>query len=255
MSNPNLTQRHLDIRYRPFPLSVFFHPSMISFPNTSFCLLLCLPSSTPPMLFSPSLSLPHCFLCGWRCIMKSAAPVAWLTHKDAFSVPGAKLFTDSYSAANTSVLPAKTEQRANQAVAWLFPQAAQAWENVGMASGDARSATDIKWNTEGGLWHALKCQPVTACLSNTIPKCTSFWKHITKQWCTKTKGTSPLSRCRTPSSSLGECTLYSPSGKLDSCTLNYSSHLQTKLKPTLPAPIFPNAPVQRGTQIVRSMGY
>ena len=58
--------------------------------------------------------------------MKSAAPVAWLTHKDAFSVPGAKLFTDSYSAANTSVLPAKKEQRANQAVARLFPQAARA---------------------------------------------------------------------------------------------------------------------------------
>ncbi len=232
------------------------------------------------MSFSPSLSLPHCCSCGWWCIMKSAASTAWLTHKDIFSVPDAKLFTDSYSAPNTSVLPAKKNKSRPH-------QAAAHFSFFSCRSGDCEMLVWLHTVPDDiltlGDWLQISKEPqrrevlvvthsqilwVLTCPRRSqlkVPTCHSLsfqqtsqmhliLKHITKQWCSKTKGTSPLSLSRiTPSP--GERTSKSPCGKLDSCTLNYSPHLQTKLKPTLLVCIFPNAVVQRETRIVRSMGY
>lgn len=114
----------------------FWHPSRLCvcafmrhvFPHHFSLHCLCQPPHPPPfsspsllISFSPSLSLPNCCLCGWWCIMKSAAFSAWLKHKDIFSVPVTKLFTDSYPAANTMVQFAENG-RHNEALAhfWGF---------------------------------------------------------------------------------------------------------------------------------------
>lgn len=127
-----------------------------------------------------------------------------------------------------------------------------AWENVGVASHGTRwcintlwSATDIKWNREGGrevfsLTHSqtlcILYQPVTACLSDRLPKCTSFWNTLLNNDALRQKAHHHSRTTPSP----GEWASKSHHmWKTRHCTLNYLSNLQTKLKPTLLVHIFP----------------
>lgn len=98
--------------------------------------------------------------------MKSAASTAWPTHKDFFSVPDTKLFTDSYSAPNTLVLPASKNRKPNQAAASVFScRSGDCGSLVRLHPTSEDSSTLSDWlqisNTKG--WRFFNTYPYFVC--------------------------------------------------------------------------------------------
>ena len=179
-----------------------------------------------------------------------------------------KLFTDSYPAPNALVLSATKKKVV--AHFWDFAIFSgwnwQLWDVGAPSHGTRRCislprlAQDIKWNEEEGfkcvpapgycsLWPVVwKPRPVTACLSDALPKFTSFRNTLLNNDALRQKAPLSLSLSRrTPPPPPPPVSALHHVGQLNSCTLNYSSHLQTKSQPTVIVCISPSANVQRET--------
>lgn len=177
--------------------SVFIPPFIISFLNTVLYLSLCLASSTPPMSFSHS-------LCPCRTIALVVGGASWnlpppqlgLCTKTSFLSSNTKLFTDSLPSAEHLGATCYKKKKDLMSLWHTSAFSHEKMLRLHTAPDDALTLCDwlqISNETRGRVEQEvltdfcvltcpqrsqLKGVPVTACLSNILPKCTSLWNTL-----------------------------------------------------------------------------